>query len=115
MGLSRTTKEQLREKIKRSLGYPTVKVELEDVSIDDTIDLSRDMFLKWADGQASHRVSFTRLLSGGVINYDMPGGVLDVVSVNFGSVNSTSGSINTLFTLNVAQDARAQKNNIYWI
>jgi hypothetical protein len=91
-------KSDLVEKVKRRLGYPTVKIELEDASIIDHIDYARSIFIKWAVGQAKQEFYFTLMLSAGVTMYD-----LDIVDTGICEVLSydtrTAGSIHTLFTM----------------
>jgi hypothetical protein len=91
------TKKQLAERIKRDLGFPMVKVELDNSNIYDSIDLARQKFIKWAVGQATTEVWFTLMLSAGQNYYDLPVGVTEVVNYSF-STGTTEG-INTLFTL----------------
>lgn len=90
------TKKALSEKIKRRLGFPKVKIELDDSQIYDAIDYARDKFIKWAVGQATHEVFFTIMLSAGENFYDMPVGVTEIVE--YRSTGLSSG-INTLFTI----------------
>ena len=90
------TKTQLAEKIKRRLGYPMVKVELDYSQLTDAIDYARDKWTRWATGNATQEVYFTIPLSAGQYLYDMPTGVIEVVEYDNAGV---SGGINTLFTL----------------
>lgn len=90
------TKKSLAEKIKRRLGYPQVKVELDNSQIYDAIDYSRQKFIKWAVGQATQEVYFTMMLSAGQNFYDMPIGVTEVVGKGHSGISS---GINTLFTI----------------
>lgn len=90
------TKRQLTEWIKRSLGYPSVKVELENDHLEDAIGHARQMWLKWAEGNSTQETFFTQLLSAGQYLYDMPASTLEVIDV----VDSeTTGGVNTLFTI----------------
>jgi len=89
------TKTRLIEKIRRRLGHPMVKVEVDDKQISDHIDYARSKYIKWAVGNATHEVFFTVMLSGGQYLYDMPSGVTELISY---SVNQT-GNVNALFTL----------------
>ena len=82
-------------KIKRNLGYPIIKVELSDQQIIDNVDKARSKFIKWAVGQATQEVYFTKSLSAGITEYDMPGGCIEVLNYEMES----SGGINTLFTI----------------
>jgi len=91
------TKTQLAEKIKRRLGYPMVKIELDYSQLTDAIDYARDKWVTWAAGNATQEVYFTIPLSAGQYLYDLPTGVTEVVS--YESASSDSGGINTLFTL----------------
>jgi hypothetical protein len=55
----RLSKAELSEKIKRRLGAPVVKVELEDIQIYDAIDYAKDKWVKWAAGNATVDTYFT--------------------------------------------------------
>jgi len=90
------TKKELAERIKRELGFPMVKVELDDSQIYDSIDLARQKFIKWAIGQAVTEQWFTLMLSAGQNFYDLPIGVTEVI--DYQAAGST-GAINTLFTV----------------
>ena len=89
-------KAQLAEKIKRGLGFPMVKIELDPTQINDAIDNARKKFIKWAAGNATHETFFTVMLSGGQSIYDLPVGVTEVLAY---SSSGMSGGINTLFTV----------------
>lgn len=73
------TRLQLRNEVRRNLGHPFVKVELCDQHIDDAINKARDMWIKWAVGNATHEVWFTMMLKEGSWIYDLPMGVIEVV------------------------------------
>lgn len=88
-------KEDLVEKVKRRLGYPMVKIELDDLQIFDNIDYARSKYIKWAVGNATQEKYMTCLLSGGVYLYDMPANTVDVLGYSI----QTMGSIHTLFTI----------------
>jgi len=88
-------KSDLVEKVKRRLGSPMIKVELDDSQINDNIDYAREKFIKWAVGNATQEHFFTLMLSAGVTEYDMPEGVVDVL----GYESRSAGSIHTLFTM----------------
>ena len=90
------TKKALAEKIKRRFGYPMVKVELDNSQIYDAIDYARSKFIKWAVGQATTETFFTMALSAGTTIYDLPLGVTEVLNYSTGS---STGGINTLFTI----------------
>lgn len=89
------TKQQLMEKVKRRLGYPLVKVELDNSQILDHIDYARSQYIKWATGRATHECFFTVMLSAGQYMYDMPSGVVEVVNYTVDSM----GGVNRLFTI----------------
>lgn len=91
------TKKDLIEKIKRRLGAPMIKVELDEQQIVDAIDYSRSKWIKWAVGNATQEVYFTIPLSAGQDVYDLPIGVTEVL--NYEWQTTSTGSINTLFTL----------------
>jgi hypothetical protein len=90
-------KSDLAERIKFKLGYPMIKLELNDDIINNNIEYTRRKFIKWAAGQAGQDVFFTMMLSGGQYLYDMPGGTLDVIS--YDASPAFTGGINTLFTV----------------
>jgi len=90
------TKAELTERIYRELGYPVIKVELDPQNIHDSIDTSRSKWIKWAAGNATQEVFLTKLISAGEYIYDLPVGVIDVLSY---STNTGGTGINTLFTL----------------
>lgn len=92
------TKVSLSEKIKKRLGYPVIKVELDESQIFDQIDYARSKWIKWAVGNATQEVYFTIMLSAGQNNYDLPIGVTEVINYET-SVGGTSSGINTLFTI----------------
>lgn len=108
MGIS---KKQLAERIKRRLGYPVVKVELDPRQIDDAIDYARDKFIKWAAAQATQETYFTLLLSAGENFYDLPVGVTEVISYHD---KGSYGRINTLFTVDNYLFSRGVYSNIFW-
>lgn len=91
-------KSDLIEKVKRRLGYPLVKIELDDKQIIDNIEYTRDKYIKWAVGNVTQEFYFTLMLSAGVAEYD-----LDVVNPGIteviGYTTATSGSVHTLFTM----------------
>jgi len=88
-------KEDLIEKVLRRLGYPMVKVELDNTQIIDHIDYARQQYIKWAVGNATNEVYFTVMLSGGQAEYQMDSGVVSVL----GYESNQTGSVNTLFTM----------------
>lgn len=92
-----TTKAQLIEIVKRRLGYPVIKVEINDTQISDHINYARQKYIKWAVGQATQEYYFTVPLSASTILYDMPPGLTEVIGYRTGSL--TGGGINTLFTV----------------
>lgn len=91
------TKSDLAEKIKRRLGAPMIKVELDPTNLYDAIDTARNKFIKWAVGQATQETFITLMLSAGQYVYDLPIGVTEVVS--YEDREGTYGDINTLFTI----------------
>lgn len=90
-------KSDLLSRIKRRLGYPMVKVELDDTQINDSIEFARTKYIKYAAGNATQEVFFTMMLSAGNTLYDLPGGVTEVISYDSNAMNT--GGINTLFTM----------------
>ena len=95
------TKEEMRSKIRRKLGEPMVRVELDDSQIDDAIDDSVMRFIKDATGQATQETFFTYQISTGVARYKMPAAVTEIIDYDDASRGSSfgSGGINTLFSL----------------
>lgn len=91
-------KSDLIEIIKRRLGAPLVKIELDDAQIIDNINYTKDKFIKWAVGNATEEFFFALELSAGVSTYD-----LDVISSGITEVvgykTQTAGSVHTLFTM----------------
>lgn len=91
------TKEEFRDSIKREFGYPQIRVELDDKTIDLKIDQAISKFVKHATGQSKQEVFFTFPISGGVNTYQMPVAVDEIINYNDYFVSPTQ--INTLFTL----------------
>lgn len=91
-------KSDLIEKVKRRLGHPTVKVELDDPIINDHIDYARAKFIKWAVGQAKQEFYFTLMLSAGQTEYDLDDVDPKICEV-IGYDTKSAGSIHTLFTM----------------
>jgi hypothetical protein len=93
-------RSELKNKIKRRLGWPMIKVELCDDQLNDNIDYSRNKFIKWAIGNATDIIYFTVQLVAGQKFYDMPKGVIDILEYDddIGS-GSTGGGINSLFSV----------------
>lgn len=89
------TKTELAEKIRRRLGAPLIKVELDETQIYDNIDYTREKYLKWAVGNSTIEKYITLMLVGGQTLYDLPSGTTDVLAYDFRS----TGSIHTLFTV----------------
>ena len=89
-------KSELRNRIRRDLGYPYIKVELSDDHLDDAIDDSVYEFKRWSIGNATQEVYFTLLLSSGEYLYDLPTGVVSVVDYE---IEGRTTGINTLFTM----------------
>jgi len=107
----RQSKADLAERIKRRLGYPIVKVELDTKHLYDAIDYARDKWVKWAVGQATQETFFTCLLSAGENFYDLPVGVVDIVDVDD---SGSQWGINTLFTIDNFLFSRGVYDPIYW-
>lgn len=91
------TKNNLIEKLRRRLGYPMIKVELDPSQISDTIDYAKQKWVKWAAGNATQEVWFTIPLSAGQNFYDVPLGVTEIMG--YYDEQASAGGINTLFTL----------------
>lgn len=89
------TKSDMIEKIKRRLGYPVIKVELDNMQINDSIDYARNKYIRWAIGNATRENYFTVMLSAGQSDYDMPANTTEVISYE----TKAAGSIHTLFTI----------------
>lgn len=91
-------KSDLIEMVKRRLGAPLVKVELDDSQIIDHINYTKEKYIKWAVGNITQEFWFTIALSAGVAVYD-----LDVIDPNITEIidysTSSAGSIHTLFTM----------------
>lgn len=89
-------KQELIESIRRYLGEPMVKVELDDSQISDSIDYARRKWEKWAAGAATQETYFTMALSGGQAIYDLPDGVTEILDY---SIDVGFGKVNQLFTV----------------
>lgn len=89
-------KQELIDSIRRYLGEPMVRVELDDSQIIDSIDFARKKWEKWAGGAATQETFITLALSGGQNVYDLPTGVIDVISY---SIDTGLGKVNQLFTV----------------
>jgi hypothetical protein len=107
----RESKNALAERIKRRLGYPVVKVELDPTQISDAIDYARDKFVKWAVGNATLETYFTVMLSAGQHFYDLPIGVVDIVEYED---QGAEYGINTLFTVDNFLYSRGVFDPIIW-
>lgn len=92
-----SAKTDLIERIKRRFGWPNVKVEVDETTISNHIDYSRDKFIKYAVGHSTQEVWFTIMLSASQYLYDMPEGCHEVVNYHF--VPTEFGGINTLFSV----------------
>ena len=88
-------KSELRERIKRDLGFPIVKIELTDEQIEDSIGDGIIKFKTYASGNATEECFFTVRLSGGCTEYEMPDGIIDVIDYT----EATRGKYNQLFTV----------------
>jgi len=66
------TREQLGNKIKRKLGWPTVKVELTSAAIDDCISDALTDARKYGYGTFLHKRFYVMQLSAGVQTYVLP-------------------------------------------
>lgn len=96
-------KSDLIEIVKRRLGYPVVKVELDESQILDHINYTREYYIKWAVGQATQERWYTKLLSAGVSTYDLDEispNIVEVVSYRADATyGTTAGGIHTLFSI----------------
>lgn len=107
----RESKTALAERIKRRLGYPVVKVELDPSQISDAIDYARDKWIKWAVGNAVVETYFTVMLSASKNFYDLPIGVTNIVEYND---QGAEYGINTLFTVENFLYSRGVFDPIIW-
>ena len=83
----------------RQFGHPMVRVELHDLQLEDCIMEARSEFVKWAAGNATVETTFTLPLSSGVKEYEMPGGVTEIIKCKEFETGNGSGGINTLFSV----------------
>lgn len=91
------TKNELRNRIARDLGYPLIKIELTSDQIDDAIDDASDKFIKYTAGNATEEQYFAVILSSGTAIYDLPEGVITVI--DYSEDSSSWGGVNQLFTV----------------
>jgi hypothetical protein len=89
-------REEFREFIRRRFGWPLINVELHDDHINDNIFLAMQKYTRFAIANASQEHFMTLMLSGGQRYYNLPEGVVEVVSVED---QGKDGGINTLFTI----------------
>ena len=107
----RISKAELSEKIKRRLGAPVIKVELDDIQIYDAIDYAKDKWVKWGSGNATVETYFTVLLQSGQNFYDLPLGVVDIVDYED---QGRGYGVNTLFTVENFLYTRGMYNSVLW-
>jgi len=107
----RQSKSDLAELIKRRLGYPVVKVELENIQIYDAIDYAKQKWVKWGAGNSIVETYFTVLLLTGQNFYDLPIGVVDIVDYDD---NGAGYGINTLFTIQNFLYSRGVYDSMIW-
>lgn len=107
----RISKAELAEKIKRRLGAPVVKVELDDIQIYDAIDYAKEKWVKWGAGNATVETYFTVLLLANQNFYDLPIGVVDIVDYDD---NGRGYGINTLFTVENFLYTRGTFDGLLW-
>lgn len=107
----RLSKAELSEKIKRRLGAPVVKVELDDIQIYDAIDYAKDKWVKWGAGNATVETYFTVLLLANQNFYDLPVGVTEIVDYDD---NGRGYGINTLFTVENFMYSRGAYDGLLW-
>jgi len=107
----RQSKGDLADLIKRRLGEPVVKVELDTQQIYDAIDYAKQKWVKWGVGNAIVETYFTTLLLANQNFYDLPIGVVDVI--DFEDQGRGYG-INTLFTMENFLYTRGVYSNFLW-
>jgi hypothetical protein len=107
----RLSKSELAEKIKRRLGAPVVKVELEDIQIYDAIDYAKAKWIKWGAGNATVETYFTTMLLANQNFYDLPVGVTEIVDYDD---NGRGYGINTLFTVENFMYSRGAYDGLLW-
>lgn len=107
----RLSKAELSEKIKRRLGAPVVKVELEDIQIYDAIDYAKDKWVKWGAGNATIETFFTVMLLADQNFYNLPVGVTEIVDYDD---NGRGYGINTLFTVENFMYSRGAYDGLLW-
>jgi hypothetical protein len=92
-----SAKADLALRIKRRLGYPSIKIEIENETIYNHIDHAKERWMRFAVGNSIKEVFFTMMLSANQYLYDMPIGTHDIINYDFESMQL--GGINTLFTV----------------
>lgn len=107
----RYSKAEIAELIKRRLGAPVIKIELEDIQIYDAVDYAKHKWIKWGAGNAQVETYFTVLLQANQNFYDLPVGVTDIVEYT----DSGRGyGINTLFTIENFMYSRGAYDGVLW-
>ena len=72
---------ELKDYIKQHFGWPMVNVELHDDHLNNQIERAYKFHLKWGIGISTQETFFTKRLSAGVREYNMPNGVHSIVEV----------------------------------
>ncbi len=107
----RQSKEDLADLIRRRLGEPVIKVELNTQQIFDAIDYAKQKWVKWGAGNSIVETYFTTLLLAGQNFYNLPIGVVDIVDYDD---RGMGGSINTLFTLDNFLYNKGMFGGLFW-
>ena len=105
------SKSDLAERIRLFLGEPEVKVELTTQKIYAAIDFAKDKWIKWASGNATTETYFTVLLLANQNFYDLPLGVVDIISYEDQGAHY---GINTLFTVDNFLFSRGVYDPLIW-
>lgn len=90
------TKVELKDWIKRKLGWPTINLEFHDAQLEDNIDDAIKKYTKHS-GDATYRSALMLNMSAGVDEYPLDDEVEAVLSLE--TESAIGGGINTLFTI----------------
>lgn len=89
--------QEFKDNILGYFGWPLVKVEIHEAHLNSVIERAFNFHKKWGTGISTNEIFFTKLVSSGIDEYDLPVGVQTVVKV--WDFSSTIGKADELFTI----------------
>ncbi len=79
------TRDELKDYVKRALGYPSINIEATDDQIDDIIDDSIQKFTEYAYGTLE---GASVIEISGMGEYDLPEGITNIIKVSKGGTSN---------------------------